>query len=571
MTSRHEIDDLVDSLVGDRRLDSHKSVETDPLVAQSAVADDSTVFSTTVVEVFHVPPAPRREVITYNKEVQTTDDYEDTRNFSKEAESSTYVEVGTSNEETAEMAPTARLHTRILDKEEQQLENNLKQLELEAEQPNESYFSEQADQPSIDPNDTFQRSFFADSDSDEVDKAQDAVEVAKLASNESAGRAITSVDWSFKYSEIVAVSYTENNENAMAPKGLVLIWNLRSPKKPQFVLTAPSDILSVRFSSFNAKIVFGGGYNGQVFAWNLRSGSKPALTSPLTGAAHNQPIYSLEISGTRNANTLFSASTDGSLCTWSPDLLVNPLEKLALMSSPTTETAPTTLAVSPRDPTIFIVGTEEGIIYQGNRFNNAGRKAGLDSRGNYRGHSAPVTKIDIHPAKGSVNFSDYMISSGFDWTIHLWKIKQFTELHVSSSSSATNKEVVEPLLSFHKDDVVYDVSWSPNFSGIFGSVDGTGHLEIHDINADLDTPVARIKPSSASDNVLPTITSTASLNYLNRPLNKLCWDRTAGSRRVAVGGLDGVLTVFEINPKILSSAKADDWKATQATLLKLDS
>lgn len=554
-------------MIGDLRTDSHKSAETSTPDAAASKASDSAVFSTSVVEVFHVPPAPQKEVITYNKEVQTTEEYDIPHNISKESD---YIDTATAIEEPTEAAPVVTTHTRILDKEEQQLENELKQLELESEKPNESYFSEQADQPSIDPNDTFQRSFFADSDSDDIDKAQDAVEIAKLVSSESLGRAITSIDWSFKYSEIVAVSYTENNENAMAPKGLVLVWNLRSPQKPQFILTAPSDILSVRFSSFNAKIVFGGGYNGQIFAWNLRSGSKPSLTSPLTGAAHNQPVYSLEISGTRNANTLFSASTDGSLCTWSPDLLANPLEKLTLMSSPTTEIAPTTLAVSPRDPTIFIVGAEEGIIYQGNRFNNAGRKAGLDPRGYYQGHSAPVTKIDIHPAKGSVNFSDYMLSSGFDWTIHLWKIRQFTELHTSSSASATSKEIVEPLISFHKDDVVYDVSWNPNFSGIFGSVDGTGHLEIYDINVDLDTPVARIKPSSGSDNVLPTLTSTASLNYLNRPLNKLCWDRTAGSRRVAVGGLDGVLTVFEINPKILSSAKAEEWKATQATLLKLE-
>ncbi len=64
-----------------------------------------------------------------------------------------------------------------------------------------------------------------------------------------------------------------------------------------------------------------------------------------------------------------------------------------------------------------------------------------------------------------------------------------------------------PLFTFEcNGDYVYDVSWSPTHSGIFACVDGTGTLDIWNLNKSFEQP-------SCSFNV----------DNCNRALNKLKW------------------------------------------------
>jgi hypothetical protein len=49
----------------------------------------------------------------------------------------------------------------------------------------------------------------------------------------------------------------------------------------------------------------------------------------------------------------------------------------------------------------FWVGTEEGGIYVGNRFDRAGQKSGINAREIYKSHDAPVTGIDFQSTSRS--------------------------------------------------------------------------------------------------------------------------------------------------------------------------
>ena len=85
----------------------------------------------------------------------------------------------------------------------------------------------------------------------------------------------------------------------------------------------------------------------------------------------------------------------------------------------------------------FWIGTEEGSVYQANRYDRASAKAGLSSAPEdiYRGHAGPVTGIQFHPSSGSIDFSDLFLTSSVDWTVKLWRTKG-TQAKTAEKSTA---------------------------------------------------------------------------------------------------------------------------------------
>ena len=84
----------------------------------------------------------------------------------------------------------------------------------------------------------------------------------------------------------------------------------------------------------------------------------------------------------------------------------------------------------------------------------------------FKGHSAPVTGLSTHNGQGSIDFSHLFLTSSIDWTVKLWSLKENRPLH----SFETNG------------DYVYDVAWSPIHPALFAAVDGTGRLDLWNLN-----------------------------------------------------------------------------------------
>ena len=190
------------------------------------------------------------------------------------------------------------------------------------------------------------------------------------------------------------------------------------------------------------------------------------------------------------------------------------------------EVSVTCLTFSRIETSAFFIGTEERSIYQVNRFDRAGNKAGIERGVVYEGHQSAITGIDFHPFATS-DAIGLFLSCSMDWTIKLWKVQ--------SPSSNTCIHVC-PLKSFEEgSDYISDVAWSPVHPAVFSAIDGSGTIYIFNLLVNPEAAVLKV----ASPN--------------SRGCNKLKWDKTG--ERLAVCSLDGTCFVFAASP--FSKPKAD--------------
>lgn len=385
-------------------------------------------------------------------------------------------------------------------------------------------------------------------------------------------RMISDLDFSAKFPELVLASYTKNPSAPHDPDGLVQVWNMHMHDRPEYIFHAQSDIITAKFSPFHPNLIIGGAYSGQVLIWDTRASSTPVQKTPLTGSGHTHPVYSIDVVGTQNANNIISCSTDGVVCGWSVDMLSQPQEFLELTSPPPAKTddmAVTCIAFPQSDPTYFLAGTEEGSIYPCHRYDRAGAKAGVDGRVKYAGHAAPVMSIDFHPAKGQLDLGDLVLSTSVDWSVKMWKVRPPAATGGTNATLTSGAaQQVTPVLDISREDLVYDARWSPVKPSVFALVDGAGSLEVWDINVDIEVPVQSVKPSDGKRGAFASVPS--GLGYMNRSLNKLAWERNEG-RRVAVGGMDGVVTVFEVGADLGGvEVRGEEWSGVKRLVGRLE-
>ena len=407
-------------------------------------------------------------------------------------------------------------------------------------------------------------------------------------------RIISDVSFSPKFPELILTSYTKNPSEPYSPPGVIQIWNLHMSTRPEYVFHATSDILTATFSPFHPNLLLGGTYSGQVLLWDTRARHpNPVQRTPLTGmgTGHTHPVYSLNVVGTQNAHNIVSTSTDGVLCSWAMDMLAHPQECLSLSAPPslppstnsTSSLYPTPKASPtnpppphPRppphssplcttfphsDPTYLLTGTESGNIHLAHRYDRAGARSGVDARVLYAGHFAPVTALDFHKPAGPLDLSDLMLSCGLDWSIKLWRVRTPAAATIGTPDRV---DVIAPVLEVARDDAVYDVKWSPLKPGVFASVDGSGALEVWDLAVESEIPVARAVPEVKVDGV-------PGLKAPSRALNKCAWEPHEG-RRVAAGGLDGVLSVWEVGSELggRESARSEEWGRVRLLVAKAE-
>uniref|UniRef100_A0A4W5PS64 Dynein cytoplasmic 1 intermediate chain 2 n=1 Tax=Hucho hucho TaxID=62062 RepID=A0A4W5PS64_9TELE len=289
----------------------------------------------------------------------------------------------------------------------------------------------------------------------------------------SKNRVVTCLDWSPQYPELLVASYNSNDDAPHEPDGVALVWNMKYKKTtPEYTFHCQSAVMSAAFARFHPNLIVGGTYSGQIVLWDNRSNKRTSVQrTPLSASAHTHPVYCVNVVGTENAHNLISISTDGKMCSWNLDMLSQPQDSLELVFKQSKAVAVTSMAFPLGDVNNFVVGSEDGSLYTACRH---GSKAGISDV--FDGHHGPVTGLSCHSAGGPVDFSHLFISASFDWTVKLWTTKSTRPLYLFEDSC----------------DYVYDVMWSPTHPALFACVDGSGRLDLWNLNNDTEVPSASV-------------------------------------------------------------------------------
>ncbi|XP_049311251.1 cytoplasmic dynein 1 intermediate chain isoform X8 [Bactrocera dorsalis] len=346
----------------------------------------------------------------------------------------------------------------------------------------------------------------------------------------SKNRCITCMDWSTHFPELVAASYHNNEESPNEPDGVVMVWNTKYKKHtPEDIFHCQSAVMSTCFAKFNPNLILGGTYSGQIVLWDNRVQKRtPMQRTPLSAAAHTHPVYCLQVVGTQNAHNIISISSDGKLCSWSLDMLSHPQDTLELQQQrPSKSIAVTCMAFPANEINNLVMGSEDGYVYSACRH---GSRTGVNEV--FEKHLGPVTGISTHYNQSSPDFGHLFLTSSIDWTIKLWSMKD-----------------TKPLYSFEDNsDYVMDVAWSPIHPALFAAVDGSGRLDLWNLNQDTEVPTASVMVAGAP------------------ALNRVSW--TPSGLHVTIGDDTGKLYVYDVTDHLAQPSR-DEWSRFNATLNEL--
>ncbi|KAH8325559.1 hypothetical protein KR067_001629 [Drosophila pandora] len=354
----------------------------------------------------------------------------------------------------------------------------------------------------------------------------------------SKNRCITSMDWSTHFPELVVASYHNNEESPNEPDGVVMVWNTKFKKRtPEDVFHCQSAVMSTCFAKFNPNLILGGTYSGQIVLWDNRVQKRtPIQRTPLSAAAHTHPVYCLQMVGTQNAHNVISISSDGKLCSWSLDMLSQPQDTLELQQRQSKAIAITSMAFPANEINSLVMGSEDGYVYSASRH---GLRSGVNEV--YERHLGPITGISTHYNQLSPDFGHLFLTSSIDWTIKLWSLKVTGPLSIVHSSLTYSSffQDTKPLHSFEDNsDYVMDVAWSPVHPALFAAVDGSGRLDLWNLNQDTEVPTASIVVAGAP------------------ALNRVSW--TPSGLHVCIGDEAGKLYVYDVAENLAQPSR-DEW------------
>ncbi|XP_037810346.1 cytoplasmic dynein 1 intermediate chain-like [Lucilia sericata] len=339
-------------------------------------------------------------------------------------------------------------------------------------------------------------------------------------------RCITCIDWSSHNTDQIAASYYKNEPDTPTnAEGDVIIWNRNfKPETAEHVFHCHSSVMSICFTKFNPNLIIGATYSGQIVLWDNRvKTSIPVQCTKLNSKAHNQPIYCLRvIDNDDSSHNIISISSDGKMCSWSLDMLGLPLDVMQLQLD-VSEKVKKSIAVNCMDFPLnginnMVMGAEDGCVYSAFRF---GYASGITNC--YEKHEAPITSISTHYNQAtSTNFSNLFLTSSLDCTIKLWSLDGELPLHTFKNNY----------------DYVMDVAWSPIHPALFAAANGAGHIDLYNLNEDIQEPTKSITTKG------------------DTAINRLKWHKDG--QHIAVGTDNGELCVYNI-VEDLANPVNDEW------------
>ncbi|CCW69324.1 unnamed protein product [Phytomonas sp. Hart1] len=277
--------------------------------------------------------------------------------------------------------------------------------------------------------------------------------------------------------------------------GLVCFWSLKNPLAPELVLELANDveITSLAFSYHHPSLLAVGDSSGGIVVYDiLKDTVSPSIVPAVSTGLHTGAVWELKwvLGGKEHGEFLMSTSADGRVMQWvvskavervAPDLMhlkrrpgaqaesifVEDVDaadnasgyrrrrKAAEDAVLSHQAGGMCFDVCPTDHSVYIVGTEDGSIFQCKKSQTEVHD--LD----YAPHSELVYRIAWSPFN-----SNYFLTCSADWTTRLYEVGHITQRLTFDSANQ---------------DAVQNVAWSYCNALMFATVSGHGNLEVWSI------------------------------------------------------------------------------------------
>ncbi|KAJ2946061.1 hypothetical protein O0L34_g4980 [Tuta absoluta] len=301
-------------------------------------------------------------------------------------------------------------------------------------------------------------------------------------------RRVSSIVWTNEQTPKLVVSHyatqldsvpaDEDIFNHPYPINNSYIWDIHRESSPLSVLEHPHACWRIVNSPTVPEIFVGGMENGIVNLFDIRQGSTAVLESSVYNS-HTLPITGLLYIHSRTQTEFYTGSPDGFCLWWDTRNISEPIErlpmsvKLAPKEKPSLANAEgvSCIQFDRGMPTRFLVGTESGLVINGNRMG----KSHNEILTNYwNAHTGPVRALHRSPCTMRM-----FITCG-DFTVRIW------------SEEVRTEPIIVALPYRHE---VTDVAWAPQRFSSYMSVCTGGVFYYWDLLRKYKEPVAKMQVS----------------------------------------------------------------------------
>ncbi|KAJ8286461.1 hypothetical protein GJAV_G00039500 [Gymnothorax javanicus] len=343
------------------------------------------------------------------------------------------------------------------------------------------------------------------------ERHETVVRVHRLQHREAQERGlhVTSLAWNCTGS-VIACGYGRVDDGDWSmEKAFVCTWNLErrgmEPGRPDTVIDTTSPVMSLAFHPSHPSLIAGGLYSGEVVVWDTsRSQDTVLAQTGMSDHTHRDPVYQVHwVPGSRRGESaVLSAGTGGSVLKWTVGdagrlvlssgyaLLCHQLPHSAALGKVRSSgcVGVTSLALSPWDPDVFLIGSEGGLLLKCSfsAHTVAAVATPMTSEGEGVTLHAPA-RFSFSPRCGPVHslhcspfHRNLFVSAGTDGLAHLHTLLQ-----------------ADPLLSVRVcDSYVFCVRWSPTRPLLFTASTAEGTVQIFHLDQRSLRPVATIDQST---------------------------------------------------------------------------